>query len=199
MHRDAAGSAQRCTRFSTSANTSRCSASCKGWLMCRYHLSCLCHVTSLLSPTSTGDRTRCPLPLAPPLKHQHGFRCCLLSSGHLPRGAEPAAGAGRRDDSVSALRRRKRGCGMGKRGAGGFSMPYKRHNEDTVHVETSLIWKAIPDDVTSSSCQGAEHMPRAPQLGQAPRQLSWPLPDSVGQVKPGQGKPEEMLTLSHVG
>lgn len=29
-----------------------------------------------------------------------------------------------------------------KRGAGGFSVPCKQHNEDTVHVETSLIWKA---------------------------------------------------------
>lgn len=54
VHRDAAGSAQRCTRFSPRANTSRCSANCKGWLMCRYHLSCLCRVTSLPSPTSTG-------------------------------------------------------------------------------------------------------------------------------------------------
>lgn len=52
-HRDAAGSSQRCTCFSTGANTSRCSANSKGWLMSHYHLSFLCRVTSLLSPTST--------------------------------------------------------------------------------------------------------------------------------------------------
>lgn len=86
-----------------------------------------------------------------------------------------------------------------KRGAGGFSLAYKGHNEHTVHVETSLIWKAIPDDAASSSSQGAEHMPSAPQLEQEPRQLSWALPDRVGRVKPGQEKTEEMLTLSHDG
>lgn len=73
-------------------------------------------------------------------------------------------------------------------------MPYQWHSEDTVDVETPLIWKAIPDDVNSSFCQGAERTPRAPQLGQGPRRLSWALPDSVGQKKT-----EEMLTLSHVG
>jgi len=70
-----------------------------------------------------------------------------------------------------------------KRGAGGFSVPCKRHKEDTMHVETSLIRKVLPDDATSNSCQGAEHTPSAPQLGQG--QLSWALPGSVGWVKPG--------------
>lgn len=31
------------------------------------------------------------------------------------------------------------------------------------------------------------------------QELSQPLPDSVGQVKRGREKPEEMLMLSHVG
>ena len=79
VHGDAAGSAQRRMCFSTGANTLRCSANCKGWPMCRYHLSCLCRVTSLLSPTSTegpdtlssaaGSTTETPtrLQVLPPL------------------------------------------------------------------------------------------------------------------------------------
>lgn len=68
-----------------------------------------------------------------------------------------------------------------------------------MHVETSLNWKVILDDAASTSSQGAERTPSAPQLEQEPRQLSWALPDSVGHVKPGQEKPEQMLTLSHNG
>lgn len=86
-HRDAAGSAQRCTRSSTSANTSRCSASCKGW-QCAITtpLLILRLLFSHLLPKE--DQTPCPPLLAPLWKHHHGFRSCLLSSGCLQEGGQ---------------------------------------------------------------------------------------------------------------
>lgn len=134
-----------------------------------------------LHPTQNQELP--PLPCSP-----------LPSSGCLPEGLRGLAGTGR----CSSPQWGKRGCGMRQRGAGDFSVPYQQCNEDTA-CGNIFHWKTIPGDATSSCCQGAEHSPRAPQLGQGPRQLCWPLPGSVGQVKPGQVKPEEMLKLSHIG
>lgn len=158
-------------------------------VMCHYHLSCLCCVTALLSPTSTGDRTRCPLSLAPANTESGAASSPLLWL--FARGAE---GAGR-DRTMFQPSAGEKGLWHE---AGEFSVPYQQCNEDTA-CGNIFHWKTIPGDATSSRCQGPEHSPRAPQLGQGPRQLCWPLPDSVGQVKPGQVKPEEMLKLSHVG
>lgn len=53
----------------------------------------------------------------------------------------------------------------------------------TLHVKTSLIRKAIPNDATSSLCQGAQHSLSTPQTERGPRQLSWVLPGSVGETR----------------
>lgn len=53
----------------------------------------------------------------------------------------------------------------------------------TLYVKTSLIHKAIPNDATSSLCQGAERSLDTPQMERRLRQLSWVLPGSVGESR----------------
>lgn len=53
----------------------------------------------------------------------------------------------------------------------------------TLYVKTSLIHKAIPNDATSSLCQGAERSLNTPQTERRLRQLSWVLPGSVGESR----------------
>lgn len=88
-------------------------------------------------PPPLGDQTRCPLLLAPPLKHQHGFGCCLLSSGCLPQWADPAAGAGRGRTVFQPSDGGKGAVAWRKRGAGGFLC----HMSGT--VRTPWMWKHL--------------------------------------------------------
>lgn len=173
--------------FPSGANPSRCSASCDVSLSPLLPL--LCHRSSL-THLHWGQDTLSPVTGS----SQHGIRSCLLSSPLLWLFARGAEGAGR-DRTMFQPSAGEKGLWHE---AGEFSVPYQQRNEDTA-CGNIFHWKTIPGDATSSRCQGPEHSPRAPQLGQGPRQLCWPLPDSVGQVKPGQVKPEEMLKLSHVG